>query len=196
MKRTYAMAGCAALVAALFGCRSSPPDYFYTLKSTAQSAPATPAAEPLSIVVGPVTIPAIVDRPQMVAYRGNNQVTLAEQSRWAEPVVSAVPRVIAEDLSKLLGAQVSTVTTQTLPDPRFRVALDVQRFEAVLGQAVTVEVLWTVSTPKSGPRKTGRSVVNQPAGGADYGSVVAAFDAALAAVSGEIAAAIRAMPPG
>ena len=194
MKRAYAVVGALVLVAALSGCRS-PPSHFYTLRSTAQPATGHSAA-PVSVVIGPVTIPAIVDRPQMVAYRGDNQVTLAEQSRWAEPVASAVPRVIAEDLGKLLGAQVSRVATQTLPDPTFRVALDVQRFEAMLGKSATIEVLWTVSAAKGGARKTGRSVVSEAAAGGDYDSVVAAFDRSLATVSGEIAAAIRAMIPG
>ena len=200
MKRAIAVVCALVWAGALYSCRSSPPEHFYTLKSTAQSAqPQSAAAQstaPICIVVGPVTIPAIVDRPQIVAYRGANQVTLAEQSRWAEPLAPAISRVVADDLSVLLAAKAWSSTGTALADPDFRVSFAVQRFETVLGQAATIEVLWTVRAAKGGAVKTGRSVVSEPAGGGDYDAVVAAFDRSLTSVSGDIAAAIRGMTPG
>ena len=195
MKHAIAVVCALVLVGALYGCSSSPPARFYALKSTAPSAQGQSTA-PMSIVVGPVTVPAIVDRPQIVAYHGANQVTLAEQSRWAEPLVSAIPRVVADDLSALLAAKAWSSTQSALPDPDYRVSLAVQRFETVLGQAATIEVLWTVRAAKGGATTTGRSVVSEPAGGGDYDAVVAAFDRSLASVSSDIAAAIRGMTPG
>jgi uncharacterized protein len=184
------MVGLVALLAlALAGCRSVDAR-FYTLHSTASPGPAQSTVS-YSVVVGPITVPAIIDRPQIVAYREGNQVTLAEQSRWAEPLTSGIPRVVAANLAKLLaGAQVSS--SESVPvDPDYRVILDVQRFEPVLGDSATVEVLWTVRAAKDGAAKTGRSTVREPAGGDGYAAVVAAFDRSLAAVSGDIAAAIR-----
>ena len=193
MKRDIAVIGGLALLCTLAGCRGSPPARFYTLASTAPPGQAQ-SAPTYSVLVGPVSLPAIVDRPQIVAYQGANQVTLAEQSRWAEPLSSAVPRVIAGNLANLLvGAQVQAVSRSAPLEPDFRVMLDVQRFEPVLGREATIEVLWTVRAAKGKATKTGRSLVREPAAGGDYEAIVAAFDRSLAAVSGDIAAAIRGM---
>jgi uncharacterized protein len=191
MKREVALIGGLLMVGALFGCHSSPPSRFYTLRSTAPAGP-TQYAAPYSVVVGPVTVPAIVDRPQIVVYRDANQVTLAEQSRWADPLDSAIPRTIAGDLSNLLdGARVAAASPGAPADPDYRVSLDVQRFEPVMGRSATVEVLWTVRASKGDGKKTGRSSAQETVTGSDYDGIVSALDRALAAVSGEIAAAIR-----
>jgi len=193
MKREIAVIGGLVLLCTLAGCRGSPPERFYTLASTAPPGQSQFGVS-YSVVVGPVSLPAIVDRPQIVGYQGANQVTLAEQSRWAEPLSSAVPRVIAGNLANLLaGASVQAVSQSAPLDPDFRVMLDVQRFEPVLGREATIDVLWTVRSAKGDATKTGHSLVREPAAGGDYGAIVAAVDRSLAAVSGDIAAAIRGM---
>lgn len=195
MKREIAVIFALLALSSLAGCRS-PSSHFYTLRSTATPAQ-TQSAVSYSIVVGPITVPAAVDRPQIVAYHGASQVTLAEQSRWAEPLASGIPRVVAGNLAKLLdGAQVSAFPQIVPADPDYRVILDVQRFEPVLGDAATIEMLWTVRAAKGGATKTGRSVARERAAGGDYDAIVAAFDRSLAAVSGDIAAAIRSIARG
>ena len=71
------------------------------------------------------------------------------------------------------------------------VLLYVQRFDSALGDAATVEILWLVS-PAKGAGKSGHSTVREPADGPGYEALVAAHVRALAAVSRDIAAAIRA----
>ena len=70
----------AVLLGTLAACGSTPPSSFYGL-----SVVATPAAEGsyVSVQVGPVTVPASVDRAQMVLNTGPNQYTLDEFNRWA-----------------------------------------------------------------------------------------------------------------
>lgn len=190
-----------ALIAALLvvpvlsGCGSSPKSAFYTLSSGATPEPA-PATALLSVAIGPVTVPDIVDRPQIVLRAGANQVTIDEFARWAEPLKAEIPRVIANDLTRLLnGARVSAYPQNVNPGD-YLVMLDVQRFESVLGEAATVEVLWTVRPPKGGAAKAGRSVAREATQGKDYDALVAAHSRALTAVSGEIANAIRAAAGG
>src|SRR4051794_33515633 len=94
----------AVLVAgAIAGCGSaSPPASFYTLDATSPAAPGTVAAAAYSIVVGPVTVPDMADRPQMVLRTKPNQVEIAELARWAEPLRDAIPRVVAVGMQKRL----------------------------------------------------------------------------------------------
>jgi uncharacterized lipoprotein YmbA len=175
----------------LAGCGSPLKERFYMLN--ASGVPEGIASRPsYSVAVGPATIPAVVDRPQIVLRTGANRVTPAEESRWAEPLKDSIPRVIAGNLASLLGgAQVAAYPQSAAAVADYRVLLDVQRFDSALGDAATLEVLWTVTAASGGAAIARRSLVREPAGGTDYDALVAAHNRALAAVSRDIAAAIR-----
>jgi uncharacterized lipoprotein YmbA len=179
------------LVMILAGCGSPLQERFYSLNSSGMPEPAAhrPAYR---VAVGPVTLPALVDRPQIVLLAGANRVTFAEESRWAEPLKDSIPRVIAGNLVVLLNeAQVATDSQSAAAAADYRVLIDIQRFDSALGAAATLEVLWTVVGVKGGAATVGRSLVREPARGTDYDAIVAAHSRALAAVSRDIAAAIR-----
>jgi uncharacterized lipoprotein YmbA len=188
------------LALVLAGCASSPKERFYTLSSGAVRQPAAPpGAYPAAyrVAVGPVTVPALVDRPQMVLRDGAHRVTLAEQSRWAEPLKDSIERVVAGNLDLLLdGARVAAASQGAAAAACYRVLLDVQRFDSALGEAATLEVLWTVRAADDSVAAAGRSAIREPAGGPGYDALVAAHDRALVALSREIAAAMRQSPTG
>src|SRR5258706_12294817 len=94
-------------------------------------------------------VPDLVDRPQMVLRIGANKVMIAEYARWAEPLKSEIPRVIAANLTFLIGgAQVSTYPQKTNADADCQVFIDLRRFDSPLGDAATVEALWDGRLPK------------------------------------------------
>lgn len=74
----------AALV--LSACAPAPRESFYTLNPTVPGlAPQLRnTADAFSVSVGPVRIPEIVDRPQLVIRKGPGQVDILEQHRWAQ----------------------------------------------------------------------------------------------------------------
>ena len=170
------------LVFALTACATPPRESFYTLNAPE---PPAAAADAPSIAVGPVIIPEIVDRPQIVVRLGPNQVQILEQALWAEPLKTGIARVVAANLAATLGARLAAGRNA---DADYRIALDIQRFESP-ADAVLIEALWTV-TSKDG-RQSGRSVARQPIAAKDYASLAAAHSAALAAISKDIAAAIK-----
>ena len=185
--------GLAALlaVAACAGCGSSPKASFYTLSTGAPLRPVA-APAPYRVAIGAVTVPDVVDRPQIVTRSGANQVTLDEFARWAEPLKSDIPRVIAASLARDLdGALVSTYPQSTTIGADCRVQIAVQRFDSAPNDAATVEVLWTVK-PARGAAQPGRSGVREATGGPGYDALVAAHSRALDAVGRDIAAAVRA----
>jgi uncharacterized protein len=55
------------------------------------------------MTVGPVSVPAAVDRNQIVVTIGPNQVRLDEFNRWDAPLQSAIARVVVENLVAFLG---------------------------------------------------------------------------------------------
>jgi len=187
--RTSAWTALLLAAAALAGCSSPPKTNFYTL-SPAASAPARADAKvPYSVAIGPVGIPESLDRPQMVTRTGANQVGVAEFERWAGPLKNEIALAIAENLKPLLGGA-SVFTYPQGVNADVNVSVDVQRFDSALGDAATVEVLWQVRPAKGAPR-SGRSMVREATGGPGYDALVAAHGRALAAVSGDIATAIR-----
>jgi uncharacterized protein len=178
-------------VFALAGCGSSPKVEFYTL-SSATAPPGTTAAAAYVVAIGPVTVPEAVDRPQFVTRAAGNQVAIDEFARWAAPLRSEIPRVIAANLAQLLnGARVFAYPQGANVEADCKVLIDVQRFDSVPGDAAAVEVLWTVRPVKGGAQKAGRSAVREPAGGPGYDALAAAHGRALSAVSRDIAEAIR-----
>jgi hypothetical protein len=156
---------------------------FFTL-----NAPEPPAAADgaPSVAVVSVTVPDLVDRPQVVVRAGPNQVGMSEQARWAEPLRGAIARVVTANLAVAMNGKVAP---QRGADPDYRVTLDLQRFESTLGDGVLIDAVWSV-TPKSGERRVGRTVAREKARGPDYDGLAAAHSAALAMLSKEIAAAI------
>jgi uncharacterized protein len=176
-------------VAILLGCATKKSD-FYTLSAETPRESVRPA-NMMTVAVGAVTVPEIVDRPQIVVRAGANQVNINEFARWAEPLKSQIPRVVAADLAQVLNSpRVSAYPVTGDPAAAFRVRIDVQRFDATLGDAVTVDALWSVSPPGKSSPLTGRATVREPCSSGDYDALVAAYSRALAALSRDIAAAI------
>lgn len=171
----------------LAGCTSAP-SRFYTLNATA-STEGTPHADD-SILVGPVTIPAQVDRPQFTVQVGPNRVALDEFNRWAGPLGENIANVVAEDLSVMLGTPRVAVAPLAGFNPTCRLALDIQRFETVPGKSVLVDAIWVVNRA-GGVSLSGRTVATEPVKGTDYNLLAAAHSRALAQVSRDIAAAIQ-----
>ncbi len=191
MTRLTLPAAIALCVAALAGCAGSPTSDFYTLSPVVPPASPPPAA-PITVLIGAVSVPELVDRPQMVVNTGDNKVDIDEFARWADSLKSQIPRVIRADLAQQLNSsRVSASPMDGDPAAAYRVRIDVQRFEATLGDAATVDVLWSVSPPGKGQATDGRSTVREPCTGPGFDAVVAAYSKALGAVSQDIAAAIR-----
>jgi len=179
-------------VALLAGCSRSPRVTFYTLNAVASPEATAPA--PASVAVGPVTLPELQDQPQLVVRIDANRVDVLEIHRWAAPLKSEIPRIIAADLAVLLKpAQVSVYPQNAGMDADYRVLVDIQRFEMTDGKGVDLDALWSVRRAGGdASKKTGRSVISEPAGAAGYEALVAAQSRALAAVSRDLAQALRA----
>ena len=181
----------AASLAAVAGCGTPAKLNYYTL-SAQQGPPAAATSRPLNVFVGPVTIPEAVDRPQMVMRVDANQVELVDLDRWAEPLKTAIPRLVADTLARELAT--STVMTSrqsaTLTFD-YRVAIDVQRFDFSAGEGAAVDALWTIRSAKNDAPRSARSEAREPAGSRDPQAMAASQSRALEKVARDIAAAIR-----
>lgn len=181
-----------ALTAALIwhaGCASAP-SHFYSLQATATGADAAPLRA--AVLVGPVSVPASVDRPELVVEQGPNRVTIDEFNRWDGPLGDAIARVVAGNLATLLATPDVAVAPLANFNADYRVTIDVQRFQSTPGRSVLVDAVWVVHTTGSRHSQSGRTVAQEPVDDPDYAALAAAHSRALARLSADVAAAIRA----
>jgi uncharacterized protein len=179
-----------ALLAAAAGCGTSASARFYTLDPTA-----SPNGAPLvhaTVMVGPVTIPAAVDQPQFVVQVAPNRVAVDEFNRWAAPLNDSIARAVAGDLVVLLGTPDVATAPLANFDPAYAVTIEVQRFDSIRGEAALLDAVWTVRKTANGETRSGRTTAREAVQGDGFDALAAAHSRALAKLSGDIAAAIRA----
>lgn len=171
------------------GCKSTP-SRFYTLNAAATGDGTSQAN--YAVAVGPVTVPAEVDRPQFTVQVTPDQVAVNEFNRWAEPLNSGIARVVAADLAALLGTPRVTGVLLANFKPDYRVTIDIQKFASDPGKMVRIDALWVVSPANGGASFSGHSIADEPVADGSYDALAAGHSRALAKVSVDIAAAIRA----
>lgn len=198
--RRIASAGLLLLAAACSG--PTAPTKFYTLAPKVDETAAERQRErTLVIGVGPVGVPEYLKRPQIVTRTSATQMRLGDFDQWVEPFDILFPRVLAQDLSALLGSNRVNLT----PMPREirvdnLVEVDVIRFDADGDESVTLDALWRVYG-RDGDRLVdqGRATVtrsiataagDQDDGGIDFPAIVATMSDVTTDLATAIAAAI------
>lgn len=177
-----------SVVVLLAGCGRSPQTTFYTLSpltlpdETLQAVPRAP-----TIGIAAVSLPDLVDRPQLVVPDQGSQVLMLESQRWAEPLKSAILRVLAEDLARLVGTErVSAYPQYAASRADYLAFIDLQRFETT-GQAVLLDALWTLKPRGEGHVVVRRVQLKEPVQGSGYDALVQAYSRALAGLASAIA---------
>jgi uncharacterized lipoprotein YmbA len=190
LARLAALLSIVVFAATDVGCGTTAPSRFYALDATA-TPDGAPAARD-AVLVGPVSIPASVDRPQLVVQVAANRVEVDEFNRWIAPLDDGIARAVAGNLSVLLG----TPDVATAPFANFtpvhRVTIDVQRFDSIRGEAAVIDAVWAVRETTGGQTRSGRTLAREALQGEGFDALAAAHSRALATLSGDIAAAIRA----
>jgi uncharacterized lipoprotein YmbA len=144
-----ALAVAAAALLALAGCASKP-DNYYTLASPVAAADAAPStlgsAAPLYIELAPVAVPERFARPQMVVRQpgGSVQVEVLEQHRWASSFENELRDALASGIAGRLGALDVTKGGRQTSQPVWRIAVQLQQFDAVDGGRVDAGFSWTL----------------------------------------------------
>jgi len=92
----------------------------------------------------------------------------------------------------MLGTPHVTVFSQPMATgARYRVLVDVLRFESAPGEAATLDAVWTVRSTKDGTTRSGRTTVSEPVPDREYATLAAAHSRALDRLSADVAVAIR-----
>jgi len=186
------------LPALLFaGCisRNAPEVAYYSLQSIEQLGPDRAGQPGQNIVlgIGPVTLPASLKRSQIVTREADNRYQFSDLHRWAGLLEEDLARTIGENLAFLLDLE--TVVYHPwgrVHRPDRRLLVEVLRFDGSRQGEAVLSVRWTLTGGEgTQPLAGGKSVYRQPVAGGGYAGLVRTESLLLAALSREIAEAIR-----
>jgi uncharacterized lipoprotein YmbA len=137
-------AGC-ALAVMLAACSSTPPTHFHSLVAppvgSGVEARAIPAPAVRSEVL-PVSVPVQVDVPQMVVRLSDGSMAVLEHERWIAPLGDEIRSAIALRVEQALAG--AAAAGGAAADRPWRVQLDVQRFDSLLGRTASVQLQWSL----------------------------------------------------
>ena len=183
----------------LNGCAgSSKPSEFYLLRSLPASQGsglnASENSSP-SVLVGPVILPAYLNRNQIVTLVGDHTLVLNEFTRWAEPLQDNFSRVLVENLSLLLKTpKVYSFERRGSTRSDFKIVIDVTRFESTAGRDAYLTAFWSVIGREGSVLMQRKSIFQAPVQSMGASGVVEAQNRTLTEFSREIAAAIQSLP--
>ena len=180
----------------LAGCLSPRRDdsKFFVL-SPVGADPASIGSRQILVGLGPIKMPAYLDRQEVVTRVAPNRLELSGENRWAEPLDSDFTRVLAQDLSSDLGTQRITFYpwyNTTLVD--YQVKINVYRFESDKDGKVDLTAHWQVLSGTGKLLIVRDSSYTETAKPGDAADSAAAMSRALGRLSRDIASAIEATP--
>jgi len=195
MDRAHGLLSCVAIALLLTGCLgpgTTRPTRLFVLNATAPPSVSSVDATDLRLGIGRITLPELLNRPQIVTRTSANKVRMADFSQWAEPLEKSIPRVLSENLSRLTGTdQVSVYPWPTQMELDLRVEIAVIRFESDTDGEVSLVARWRLirgNGSQAHPLQV--STHSETAADRSIEAQVAAMSRALASLSRDIASAI------
>lgn len=177
----------------LAGC-SSAPLHYHQLQAglPAQGVPQAGAV----ILVEAVSLPASVDRPQLLLEDRQGQPQIQERDYWTASLSRLLTQALALNVSRQLGLSgVYAAPQLSLARADLTLQLDVREFRLQPGQGALLTAAWRiVRHGQAAPVLQGYFSQRQPVSGSEQAALVAAQQVLLDSVSRQIADALAAHP--
>ena len=176
----------------LTGCGTTQPSRYYMLSSISQATNEKPLNQneaKVHIGVGPIKVPKYLDRYPIVKRSAGAEVIIDDTHRWAEPLADNLARVIANNLTLLVGAaDISIHPWSNSSEIDYQVVVDVLRFDADMNNNVVLSAHWTI-TGKASKHTLykQKTKIREKADNGDYATLVSTQSKATEKLSQEIA---------
>ena len=181
----------------LTACGRTPPAKFYVLQPVELSSPGRSLPRDVALAVGPVAIPADIDRAEIVTRDAGNEVSFSEYHRWAGPLAKSIASVMAQNIGTLLATdRVTPFTRENIFQPTHRVVVNINRYDSQLSKEFRLNATWSIKELKGSKLLlVQNSIIRESLASSTYEGLVAAQSKALAALSQKIAAALLDVVP-
>lgn len=176
----------------LTACGTTPPSNFYVLEALSQPPAMVSSSNKLLIGIGPLTLPSLLERKQIVT-RANNAIQLSEFNQWAEPLKDNILTVLTKNITAHRpNALIKAFPWAAYGEMNYRIIIDIQRFDSELGKASYLEASWAIMQEKDHQIiKSGQTQLSKPLPDASYASVVSAMNQLLSEFSQQLVLALN-----
>ncbi len=135
---------------ALFtNCGSSPPIQKYILTPSIEDDVETLSGKSdaeITIGIGSIEFSDYLMRPEMVSFKGSNELNVDQFNRWAEPLEENFERVLIENLSRLIPTDRIYIFPRQEKEPNsFQITISVREFGMRADSMVVLDARWSVS---------------------------------------------------
>jgi uncharacterized protein len=180
----------------LAACTVAPSVQFYVLESLSQTAPSTIAStKQRTIGIGPVAVPALLERKQIITRHASNGVQIAEFQQWASPLQDNLLQALTRNLSTLQSGNIVRAYPWSVHGTvDLQIVVDIIRFDTTPGESANMEANWTIKNENTHEiLKTGHSVINHSLSDSSYPGTVRALSKLLGEFSQELSLALAKM---
>jgi uncharacterized lipoprotein YmbA len=183
LKSSLTVAGFACVLSA---CATSQPDHFYVLSAEPQDTSAARTAPTMQATLK-VTLPSLVDRPEMVLNTSLDGVIALEHERWAAPLTDLVTQTLARDLERRRGELLMTGQGVSLAGTTARIAVDIVDVTVRRGQRASIEARWRIFDVRTGKDVVGGDAFSAPLSEDGYANVARALSVCLGLLADRLA---------
>jgi len=177
----------------LSACAATPETHFYVLSPLSLPAQSSPSEAAKRLIgIGPVTVPALLERKQLVTRTGDNSITSSEFHQWAAPLQASITETLAQNLSALLpNGIIKAYPWSAYGEMDSHIIIDIARFETNVSRHAELIADWTVMDDKTHrPLKHGQARITRPQTGSTPAEAVKALSETLQEFSRQLADAL------
>jgi uncharacterized protein len=182
--KSLALIACILLL--IDACATSPRDRFYVLDSQPGGARESGTDFKRQVTLR-VTVPSLVDRAPMVLTTASG-VEVLDHERWAAPLADLVTTTLGQDIERRRSDVVVVRRSADHPQiPVTRMAVDIDRISARLGEQVSIEAHWRLIDAATGKASIGREVFASPQPPQSYEAVALQISTCIALMADRLA---------
>lgn len=184
----------ALCLALLAGCGSSPPVHHHALaRPDAAGDPVSGSARVL-VEVLPIAVPEGLARSNLVLTDEHGRVSVLDSERWLAPIADDLRQIVADGLWRT--ARAADSYQAPVPDasaalPQYRLAIRLDRFDAVPRRTAAVAGSWTLRRLPDGRVRGCRWEGRQPVDSPDAVAAATALSNASRRLAGQIGDSLR-----
>ncbi len=167
----------------------TPPVRYYSLLPLSVSTAEVGLPQEIGIVVGPVSIPEILSRPQIVTLHSRNGVQVSQYERWTGQLQNEIAAILAENISALSGSdRIIPYSRENVFQPDYRLAISINHLDIKMSEEIRLDATWSIKEAKTGRALLVRkSFFQEPLTSDSYDEMVQAQSRILATFSRELA---------
>ncbi len=162
---------------------------FYSLSSIPPSSGTI--LNKLSIGIGPVGIPRLLNRPQIVSRKNKTEIIMSENHQWGGSYKEELIKALTDNLSALLKTEkIEQYPWKSSFKPDYQARIDIESFDGSINKSVTLNARWRLLRNNK-ELLVKRAVIEIPVKGTGYNAYVKAQSQAITRLSREITEQIQ-----